>query len=149
MPTEKKAKEMYGDDYKKLLQLHKELHSKDCFKGRWFELVAGPVADADGNPVYAQYTTRENLISVIGKRRRCGPAKIAREVIIKTKQDIGIPLLLAERRDIQAGNIKELLKKYLPEMLKIKEWLTLFKGMKSTVPFKKVQGMFCDGFILP
>jgi hypothetical protein len=64
------------------------------------ELVAGPVADVDGNPVYAQYTTRENLVSVLGKRRRCGATKIAREVITRTKQELGIPLSLPERRDM-------------------------------------------------
>ena len=52
-PSEKKAKEVWGNDYKEVLELHKHLHSKDYFKGAWLELVAGPVADADGNPIYA------------------------------------------------------------------------------------------------
>jgi hypothetical protein len=76
--------------------LYNQLHSKDYFRGAWLELVAGPIADAEGNAVYAQYTTRENLGSVLGKRRKCSNTKIAREVIIKTKQELGIALTLTE-----------------------------------------------------
>jgi hypothetical protein len=34
-------------------------------------------------------------------------------------------------------------------MLHIKEWLSSFKGCKTSEPFCKVKGMFCDGIILP
>jgi hypothetical protein len=52
-PVAKKAKETWGNDYKALLHLHNDLCHKDYFKEAWVELVAGPIADGDGNPVYA------------------------------------------------------------------------------------------------
>lgn len=36
-----------------MLELYKQLHNKDYFKEAWLELIAGPIADTDGNPVYA------------------------------------------------------------------------------------------------
>lgn len=61
------------------------MHDPAYFKEAWSELVAGPVADMNGNPVYAQFATRENLVKVLGKRRRCSNTKIAREVISTAK----------------------------------------------------------------
>lgn len=52
-PLKKKAKEVWGNDYKEILKLHNQLHSKDYFKEAWLELIAGPIVDADGNSVYA------------------------------------------------------------------------------------------------
>jgi hypothetical protein len=44
-----------------VLELYKELHSKDYFKYLFDELIVGPLADRDGNLVYAQYTTETLL----------------------------------------------------------------------------------------
>jgi hypothetical protein len=45
------AKEVVIDE--KVLELYKELHSKDYFKYLCDELIVGPLADRDGNSVYA------------------------------------------------------------------------------------------------
>jgi hypothetical protein len=42
-----------GKDYKEILALYKQLNNRDYFKGAWLEMIAGPIADNDGNLVYA------------------------------------------------------------------------------------------------
>ena len=45
------AKDVIIDE--KVLELYKEFHSKDYFKYLCDELIVGPLADSDGNSVYA------------------------------------------------------------------------------------------------
>jgi len=69
--------------------------------------IVGPVADAEGNPVYAQNSTRDILVSMLGKTNsRKSTSSLEKEVIIKMKKDAGITLTLDERRSIEADDIK-------------------------------------------
>lgn len=61
---------LLGEDYNAILKLHQELNDPYFFKQVGMELVAGPIDDGDGNSVWAQYTTRKNLVKMLGKRKR-------------------------------------------------------------------------------
>jgi hypothetical protein len=53
---------LFGDDYAAIMELRSELADPNYFKPLGADIIAGPVADAEGNPLYAQNSTRENLI---------------------------------------------------------------------------------------
>jgi hypothetical protein len=93
-----------------LAKLHKELHDKAYFNVLVQNIIAGPVADAQGNPVYAQDSTREILISMLGKTSsRKSNLSLEKEVITKMKKEAGIALTLDERRSLEASDIKAIL----------------------------------------
>ena len=69
------------------------------------------MADAQGNSVYAQNTTREILVSILGKKRsRKSNVALSNEAIIKMKQDSGVTLSLDENRLFEAASIVGILK---------------------------------------
>jgi hypothetical protein len=76
-------------------------------------------------------------------------SKVVKEIIRNIKLEVGVPLTLRERREHQVNRTKEILKQYQSEMLHIKKWLNSFETYKTDKPFSKVEGMFCDGIILP
>ena len=76
-------------------------------------MIAGPAADAQGNSIYAQNSTREILVSILRKTAsRKSIAALKKEVISKLKRDAGIALTLDERRALEASDIKKTLHKY-------------------------------------
>jgi len=133
-----------------LARLHDELHDSKYFNALVHHAIVGPVADAEGNPVYAQNSTREILISMLGKTNsRKSIASLEKEVVIKMKKENGIALTLDERRSLEADDIKKILLKSEDGMLHIRDYLFNFKEMRSLDPFEKVKFIFCDGMILP
>jgi hypothetical protein len=67
------------------------------------DLIVGPVVDAEGNPIYAQKSTRENLINMLGKNKsRKSNTSLENEVVTIMKQQAGVPLTLDERRCLEA-----------------------------------------------
>ena len=74
------------------------------------DIIVGPVADAEGNSVYAQNSTRKILISMLGKTNsRKSTSSLEKEVILKMKKESGITLTLDERRSLEADEIKTIL----------------------------------------
>jgi hypothetical protein len=74
------------------------------------DIIVGPVADAEGNSVYAQNSTREILIGMLGKKNsRKSTSSLEKEVVIKMKKNAGIALTLDERRSLEADDIKLIL----------------------------------------
>ena len=133
------------------MRLYDELRQPGYFNSIVQDLIVGPVADAEGNTVYAQNTTRNNLINMLGKNKksRQSVTSLENEFVTKMKQQAGVPLTLDERRCAEAQDIKTILKQYEKDMLQIKDYLNHFKEMQLKKPFEKVDGIFCDGIILP
>jgi hypothetical protein len=74
------------------------------------DIIVGPVADAEENSVYAQNSTREILIGMLGKKNsRKSTSSLEKEVVIKMKKNAGIALTLDERRSLEADDIKLIL----------------------------------------
>ena len=74
------------------------------------DIIVGPVADAEGNSVYAQNSTREILIGMLGKKNsRKSTSSLEKEVVLKMKKNAGIALTLDERRYLEADDIKLIL----------------------------------------
>ena len=93
-----------------LARLHDELHDPKYFNALVHHTIVGPVADAEGNSVYAQNSTREILISMLGKTNsRKSTSSLEKEVVIKMKKTAGIALTLDERRSLEADDIKLIL----------------------------------------
>lgn len=49
---------MWGKDFDAVMELNKEINDPHYFDMYECELLAGPVADAEGNAIYAQRSTR-------------------------------------------------------------------------------------------
>jgi hypothetical protein len=93
-----------------LSKLREELHDPKYFNVLVRNIIVGTVANAEGNPVYAQNSTRELLISMLGKTNsRKSISSLEKEVVIKMKKDTGITLTLDERRSLEAEDIKNIL----------------------------------------
>ena len=93
-----------------LARLHDELHDSKYFNALVHHTIVGPVTDAEGNPVYAQNSTRKILISMLGKTNsRKSTSSLEKEVILKMKKESGITLTLDERRSLEADEIKTIL----------------------------------------
>lgn len=93
-----------------LAKIHEELDGTRYFDVLVQNIIAGPVADAQGNPVYAQNSTREILVGMLGKTTsRKGIAALEKEVVSKLKRDAGIALTLNERRSLESHDIKAIL----------------------------------------
>ena len=130
--------------------LHEELSAPKYFNLLVHEVIVGPVADAEGNQVYAQNSTREILVSMLGKKNsRKSTSSLEKEVIIKMKKDAGIMLTLDERRSIEAEEIKTILHKHDSDIMHIRYYLGGFRVMGTLKAFTKVKTIFCDGLILP
>ena len=52
------------------MRFYDELRQPVYFNSIVQDLIVGPVADAEGNAVYAQNTTRNNLINMLGKNKK-------------------------------------------------------------------------------
>ena len=52
------------------MRFNDELRQPGYFNSIMQDLIAGPVADAEGNAIYAQNTTRDNLIDMLGKNKK-------------------------------------------------------------------------------
>lgn len=63
-----KLKKLFGDDHTSIIALYNDFHDPNYFKPIGVELIAGPVADTEGNPIYAQNSSRDNLLGMLGKR---------------------------------------------------------------------------------
>lgn len=132
------------------MRFYDELRRPDHFNYLAQDLIVGPVADAKGNPVYAQNTTKSILLGMLGKNKsRKNNTSLENEVVTMMKQQAGVPLTLDERRCLEAQNIKPILKQHEKDMLQIQDYLNHFKEMQSKESFEKVDGIFCDGIILP
>ena len=110
LAEERNLKKILGDDHDVCMQLRAELNDPDFFKQIGVEMLAGPVADAEGNTLFAQATTRDNLVRILGKRKKRSSVAAVRDTIINMKQELGVPLTLDERRSLEAEAIKEILK---------------------------------------
>jgi hypothetical protein len=92
------------------VKLYDELHDSKYFNLVVHNIIAGPVADAQGNSVYAENSTREMLVSMLGKtNNRKSISSLEKEVVIKMKKDTGVTLTIDERRSLEAENIKTIL----------------------------------------
>ena len=87
---------------KEVKNIYDEVHESDYFVQIGVEILAGPVADAEGNSIYGQYSTRENLVNILGKRKHRSKAPAIREIISTMKQHAGVHLSLDEKRCIEA-----------------------------------------------
>lgn len=82
------------------------------------------MADAQGNSIYAHNTTREILVSILGKKRsRKSNTALSNEVVIKMKKDAGISLTIDESRLLEADSIVKILKQHEKDMINIKDYL--------------------------
>jgi hypothetical protein len=70
------------------MRFYNELRQPDYFNYLMQDIVVGPVADNEGNPIYAQSTSRDNLINILGKNKRSRKSNVSleNEVIIMMKQ---------------------------------------------------------------
>ena len=86
------------------MRFFNELRQPDYFNLLVQNFIVGPVADAHGNPFYAQNSTRDNLISMLGKNKKSmkSTTSLQNEVVTMMKQQAGVPLTLDERRCLEA-----------------------------------------------
>lgn len=70
------------------MRFYDELRQPDYFKYLAQDLIVGPVADSEGNPIYAERSTRQNLISMLGKNKksRKSNTSLENEVVTMMKQ---------------------------------------------------------------
>jgi hypothetical protein len=71
------------------MRFYDELRQPGYFNHLVQDLIVGPVGDAEGNSIYAQNTTRENLINMLGKKKmksRKSNTSLEKEIVIMMKQ---------------------------------------------------------------
>jgi hypothetical protein len=74
----KKAHQLFDKDYDWHIRFYNELRQPGYFNSVMQDIV-GPVADAEGNLVYAQNAIRDNLISILGKNKKSRKSNISLE----------------------------------------------------------------------
>jgi hypothetical protein len=69
------------------MRFYDELRQPEYFNRLVQDLIVGPVGDTEGNLIYAQNTTRENLINIFGKSKksRKSDTSLEKEVVIMMK----------------------------------------------------------------
>lgn len=70
------------------MRFYGELRQPDYFNSLVQDLIVGPVANDEGNPIYAQNTTWDNLINMLGKNKksRKSNTSLENEVVTTMKQ---------------------------------------------------------------
>lgn len=84
-----------------------------------------------------------------GSKTRKANTTIVRELVTRMKQEVGIALTLDERRALEISDVARIMEPFKVELLQMIEYLEHFKDMQMENYFTKVNGIFCDGIILP